>query len=493
MKKQPLSSVLCLLVGISCLLLWFVSPFTTLPAAAQSLQNSSSTKLTKSLLEAVKEAKFKEVIDYGPYYEACPGADFCPFPARRIAHRPNVDVAVIQLDANGGAQDVANVVLSRDYPDGLVVPIDRNYTASSIRWRKWDIERWDGGTFSDENGQQLTTKGWTDNPSLTTANDILAGRESAPYQFMVPYPASLFKLLVAYRIMRLVDAGTLSLDQSYSYSDASNEETVPITRLIRDWMDPMIAYSDNQATRALLKLLHDLNQVDAMNAEFRNLGLGTLQINNTDPTTGGSWQPGEIHMTALDTARLLWLIEGASDNRVLWTRPDGQPVTSAELTSPSRAYLKGLLANQGYNEVLSTSNFGTYISKGKLSGAPNTQPGIPATVPDRWIDPSDGTVTVEGIPYGQDVRFYNNNVAEVTFAHKTGLTFNYGSDAGIVESLAGKPYRHYIIAFIANLGYRYADPIFADRTSFPCYDEVGGICYTQRIPALAKQIDNQLK
>ncbi len=97
-------------------------------------------------------------------------------------------------------------------------------------------------------------------------------------------------------------------------------------------------------------------------------------------------------------------------------------------------------------------------------------------------------MTVDGIPYGRDVRPCNA-AAEVSFAHKTGITFNYGADAGIVESLPNKPYRHYIIAFLANQGYRYTDPVFADRASFPCFDAVGGICYTQRIPALAKQID----
>ncbi|HEY9643645.1 MAG TPA: hypothetical protein V6C57_24360 [Coleofasciculaceae cyanobacterium] len=84
-------------------------------------------------------------------------------------------------------------------------------------------------------------------------------------------------------------------------------------------------------------------------------------------------------------------------------------------------------------------------------------------------------------------------MAEVSFLHKTGLTLNYGSDAGIVESLPGKPYRHYIIAFLSNLGYRYADPAFANRTSYPYSDPVGGIAYTQRIPALGKQIDDGIK
>jgi len=471
--------ILGCLTGIFLLLILLCSPVVTRTAAAES--NLTSASLGSFLLNAVRTARFDQVIDYGPYNEACPGAAFCPSPAPQIAQTPNVDVAVIQLDDQGNATAVANVLLSRDYPNGLNLPIDRNYQASTVRWRRWDIERWDGGSFSDQDGSRLTTKGWRANPPLTAADDILDGRESAKNQFMVPYPASLFKLLVAYRIMRLVDAGSLTLDQNYSFTDAESDNPVAETRPIRGWMNPMITYSDNASARALLKLLHDRKQVAAMNAEFRNLGLGTLQITGTDPTTGGRWQPGRIHMTALDTARLLWIIEGASDNRTLWQRPNGQPVTSAELSATSRAYLKSLLANQGYHEALSTSN---------LCGAPNTQAGIPAKVPDRWIA-ADGTVTVDGIPYGQDVRPCNAK-AEVLFSHKTGLTFNYGSDAGIVRSFTGKPYRRYLIAFIANLGYRYADPVFADRTSFPCFDEVGGICYTQRIPALGRRIDNRL-
>ena len=112
-------------------------------------------------------------------------------------------------------------------------------------------------------------------------------------------------------------------------------------------------------------------------------------------------------------------------------------------------------------------------------------------MPARWINP-DGTETAGGFPYGQDVRPCNA-AAEVVFGHKTGLTFNYGSNAGIVRSLPGKPERRYIISFIASLGYRYTDPVFAGRSTYPCYDAVGPICYTQRIPAIARQLDDYIK
>jgi hypothetical protein len=102
-------------------------------------------------------------------------------------------------------------------------------------------------------------------------------------------------------------------------------------------------------------------------------------------------------------------------------------------------------------------------------------------------------VTVDGVAYGQGVRFSNDRLAEVSFAHRTGLTYTYGSYAGIVNSLPGKPYRDYIIAYLSNLGYRYEDQVFADRKSHPYLDPVAGITYTQRIPSLGQAIDEGLR
>lgn len=430
--------------------------------------------MESALLQAVRNAKFNEVIDYGPYNEACPGASFCPFPALRIRTTPNVDVAVLVLDNDGQVLDLANVLLSRDYPNGQVAPIDANYGTSSVRWRRWDIARFDGGTFSSTTGERLTTRGWTDNPPLTDNDDVTPGFESAPLQFMLPYPASLFKIQIAYHVMKLVDAGKLSLDNMITCTSMADK----IGKCLRE----MITISSNTATQALLRRLHSMGEVDAMNAAFADLGLYTLQINGTNPDTGGSWNPGQIHMSALDTARLFWLIDGA--NGPLWTKPSGDPVLSSELSDDSRTFLKGLLADQGFNEVLSNTNF---------CDAPNTKPGIPAYISPDWINPITGEVVVDEVRYGSDVRPCNN-AADVIFGHKTGLTFNYGSDAGIVYPKSDRrTNRHYVIAFVANLGYRYTDEVFAERRTFPCFDAVGGICYTQRIPAMGKQIDDFIK
>jgi len=447
---------------------------TLLPLAAGLCAAPAQTPLESAVLAAVRAAHFENVVDFGAGNESRPVKAHLNLPAQKIAHPPNVNVAVIQLDADGRMVDRAYVLLSRDYPDGLVVPLDGNLGANQVRFLRWDIDRWNGGTFSSDDGHQLTIKGWTNNPPLTDADDLVPGRTNAPVQFMAPYPASLFKLMVAFHVARMVDAGKISLDTDYAYAIAG---APPETRKIRDWTEPMITVSDNHATSALLKMLHDRNEIEPLNREFRELNLGTLQINGTDPKDGHGWSPGQIHMTAFDVARLLWLIAGGPG--ALWRGADGQPVTAKFLSDESRAYLKKNLLEQGFNEALSTAN---------LPGAPNVRAGIPARVAPRWINPTNGHVFLEGADYGVDIRPANER-AEVSFAHKTGLTFNYAADAGIVTALPGKPFRHYVIAFIANLGNRYADEVFAARKTFPVNDPVSPIAYTQRIPALGRALD----
>ena len=188
----------------------------------------AESPLAKALLSAVREARFEQVIDFGPANE---DRNIAPGSAKRIAHAPNVDLAVIQLDAGGRAVAWANVLLSRDYPDGLVVPVDLNAGAASVRFRRWDIERWNGGNFKPGNEAPETIKGWTNHPPLTEADDIVPRRTHAPHQFMAPYPASLFKLLVAFLAMRMVDAGIVALDTAYTYAVTN---APPIINLYED-------------------------------------------------------------------------------------------------------------------------------------------------------------------------------------------------------------------------------------------------------------------
>ncbi len=423
--------------------------------AGEAPRARASASLEKGLLRAVREAGFDGVLDFKRGGE-------------RIAHMPNVDVAVIELDAEGRPVAAANVLLSRDYPKGVGVPIDfTTWGTTAVRYTRWDLERWDGA------------KGWADAPP---EEDVVPGREKAGLRFMAPYPASLFKLLIAFRVLRLVDRGVVTLDGPWRFMRDTVDKG---ERPVRGWMEPMVTESDNTSTEALVKLLHEKGEMAGLNGELAELGLGTLQVNGTSPVTGRSWNPGSIHMTALDTARLFLLIEGGKG--VLWRTPAGREVTAAELSEPSREYLKSLLADQALHESLSST---------LLCGDKRVEPGIPAAVPARWVK-ADGTVTAAETDFGQDTRPCNA-AAEVAFLHKTGLTENYGSDGGIVRPLPGKPWRRYIVVLLSNLGYRYYDAAVADAAD-PAKGEDGfpyvstRISYTQRIPALGRRIDTLMK
>ena len=211
---------------------------------------------------------------------------------------------------------------------------------------------------------------------------------AGPHRFVAPYPASLLKLMVA------VGVG-LAMDE----------------KLTSEWpapLEPMIVVSDNDATTECVALLHRLKLIDALNERFARLGLTTLQINDTKPD--GGWRNGDgsgvghIHMTAWDTVRLLWLLDAAAPPAP-WLSGGARLLSDA-----SRTYLHGVLKRQQLDEILSSDS---------LRGLPGWVPGLP------------------GAP---------------AFAHKTGTTQNYASDAGIVQTDGV----HYIVAVLTNLGDRYA-------------------------------------
>ena len=438
---------------------------------------NAESPLESALLAAVRDAQFENVVDFGAGNEETPVSALRGMAAKKIAHPPNVNVAVLQLDEKGKLVDRAYVILSRDYPNGLVVPLDENLGTPGVRFLRWDIDRSNGGKFSSQ-GEKLSAKGWTNNPPLTDTDEIVPGRTNAPIIFAAPYPASLFKAMVAFHVLRMIDAGKISLDADYVFELPGAK---PDARKISGWLDAMITVSDNLATQALLKMFHDKNEIEPLNREFRELNLPTLQINQTDPKTGRGWDTASINLTAWDIARMFWLVDGGAEK--FWNGADGQPVTGKFLSDSSRAYFKKILGEQAFNNCLTMAN---------MPGAKNTRDGIPSRVAERWINSTNGHVVADGENFGTDIRAANAR-AEVAFLHKTGWTFNYGSDAGIVRSLPGKPFRHYVIAFVANLGHRYADEIFADRKTFPGFDPSGPIFYTQKIPALGRAVDDAVK
>ncbi|AHH97676.1 serine hydrolase [Kutzneria albida] len=457
---------------LTCTALLTAAAVTGSTALAQAGAPVPSAGLAEALRAAIDAQDFKNVLDTTP-----PGSSsalarsgardkYDPAPAELARRRglaaepkplhqtPNMDAAVIELDQAGRPVAMADVLLSPQYPHGVVVPLNaKSLSTDQVRYRWWDDTEW------DTNGGKGT-------------RDVLPGRERAPIDFSSPFPASVLKLMVGFGVLRLVDQGKVDLDADYAYRPSTVSETCggPETKPVRQFLDEMITMSKNESSCALIKMLHDLKAVDAMNKGFVDLGLPTLMLTGTDPVTGAHWIGA--NMSAIDTAKLLLAVNGGPGT--LWTTPAGKAVTREVLSASSRKFLLKTLGEQGHNEMLSTTNW---------CGRGYPAPGIPQLTPQRWVNPADGTMTVGDAVYGQDTRPCDA-AAEVSFAHKTGWTDTTGSDAGIVHSLPGKPGRHYVVAVFCNLGTDYVD---VDRPADP--PGVIPVFYTEKYGRLGLAID----
>jgi hypothetical protein len=416
--------------------------------------HGAPTTLAEALLFALDEAGLDELVDAGPEEGRCPGGRGCPIPLRRAQAPPWLDLAVIRLDEQGRAVEAGNVQVDWSARRGRLVLLDANLAASDVRFRRWSPERADLGPRA---------------PPFTEGEDLAPGRKAAGRDFMAPYPASLFKLLIAFHVERRAAQGAIALSAEVPEGPGAGAEW----RTVDEWLERMVTESDNQATKALLRFLHLRGEMELLNAGLAGLGLSTLRIDGTLPDDGSRWAPGEIHATAMDMARLIWLIAGGPG--VLWWTPEGRAVVRETLPEPARARLKRVLAYQGRHEILSTgSNCGAVAA------------GIPAAVPAHFLDVETGGEVVGETDYGRDVRPCNT-AAEVRFLHKTGLTWNYAADAGLVEPLPGKPYRRYVVALLSSAGTRWVDPERAAAPRHPC-DEAS-ICASQRLARIGAAID----
>lgn len=433
------------------------SPAATLQTDVNPETPSDQTPLEADVLRAVAGAEFSRVYDFAN--------------DQVTAQTPQVDVAVIELDEQGHIRDRANVLVSRDYPHGVIAPIDENLDSSSVRWLRWDQNRFDGSGVYGE------------------GTELVPDRTDAPLQYMSTYPASLLKSMVAFGLVFLSDHQAIDLTSNYTYNGVSKP--------IQQWTAEMIQMSNNTSAQAMIKYLHEVTYqgqsgIEFLNSELKRLGLSTLQIEGTNPDNGGNWSNGGVTMTAFDTARLDLLLDGG-DGGLLWTTADGTEVNSDVLTNSGRQWLLDIWSGSAYHWMLDTGNFCNWTTP--YTGATQyPAKGIPAVVPESSLNP-DGTSKIQwdGSPFATvDVRACNAT-AEVTYYNKYGLTYNAGSDAGIVKSLPNKPFRHYVIAVMSNLGYRYGDAALAPAGN-PCLnDAVSAYCYTERFPIMAAQLDSAMK
>jgi hypothetical protein len=366
-----------------------------------------------------------------------------------VRHMPSIDLAVVAFP-NGRAPLWANVLFSREHPQGFVADIGSD--AGVVRNVRFDAD------IRDE--QQRSIAWLPDADWRRMRFPPLWG--SGPQRFVAPYPASLAKLMLAVGVARLVDQGHCAWDDRLAYDGSAHR----VAELCAD----MISVSGNNAATALVALLHRHGVLgpahDTLEDTFTLYGLPTLAFANTRPD--GGWGNaagagvGQLRMSAWDSARLLWLLD-ADAPAAPWLAPGTPPLLSAE----SAGRLRQWLEDQALHEVLSST---------ALAGEPGWVAGLPAQLPSRWID-EQGGVNAGGYTFAPDVRAAAR-AATLRFAHKTGNTENYAADAGIVWGLGPTRRCHYIVALLSNLGTRYAP---------------GGNCATTwRVPALGRMLDAEL-
>jgi len=373
--------------------------------------------LAQALLGMVRSLQLGQVLD--------PQNDNKP-----LTHFPSIDLAVVAFPRSG-APVWANVLFSRDFPEGLVA--DTSDKAEAVRNVCY---------LADQTDAQGNSVAWLPHSNWDAMVwTPLAGQ--GKHRFVAPYPASLIKLMVAIGVGCVVDAGAHRWDDRWPYGGMS--------KTIAAWTESMIVASNNDATSAMVALLHAggwvqkhaVGETNRLEQLFASLGLRTLRLHGTQPD--GGWRNadgagvGHLQMTAWDTARLLWLLADDVPSAP-WLEASPKPLLSTD----SRMRLWGWLADQGLHEILSTT---------VVAGVPGCQVGIPARLSEHWITPQGGA-QVEHHQFPPDIRPANMQ-ATVLFAHKTGNTDNYTSDAGMVTSLGRQP-RKYAIAMISNLGRRYA-------------------------------------
>jgi len=304
-----------------------------------------------------------------------------------LGWRPSIDLAVAVFP-RGGEPVCANVLFSREHPQGLVARFDRASGAVANIGFHADVRDAAGDSYA-----------WL--PGADWSRIAFPRWFGSGPRFVAPYPASLLKTMVAVGVGLLVDSDRSDWALPLAYEGK--------TRPVGDWLFDMITVSSNEATSALVAHLHARGGIrrdgerevhNEMHALFAAHGLPGLMIANTRPDggwgNGAGSGVGQIQMTAWDALRLMWRLDADA------------PALPSLVSAASRAVIRGALDAQKLHQVLSSES---------LRALPGWVPGIPAR-----------------------------------FAHKTGGTQNYGSDAGIVHD--GE--LHYLIAVTTSLGSRYA-------------------------------------
>jgi beta-lactamase class A len=205
--------------------------------------------------------------------------------------------------------------------------------------------------------------------------DLASGAQTAVNADMQFPSASLYKLGVAWLVLREVDAQVLSLDAPLTIEAEDAVEAEPDggvavgdTPSVRDALEAMLSLSSNAAAHAFLRVLGR----SSLNQEMQRLGLTQTRVPDDDlPLT-----------SAADMARLLRLI-----------------ATSPELNASSREVLMQCLANDSPPDALRDTlpeSVDIADKTGNLEDASNvgallasTRATVILVVLDHGVDPGD--------------------------------------------------------------------------------------------------------
>ncbi|MEU6713627.1 hypothetical protein ABZ897_19295, partial [Nonomuraea sp. NPDC046802] len=216
---------------------------------AQAQEKTAETGVGAFLQKTMAGLRFEEVLDLAPPgsaqartlarvvdKEAQTTADYAKLlakaeDAKPIVQQPQLDVTVLELDRLGRLVSSGTVLMSPRNPQGVVVPVDENFHTTQVRYRQWD----DAGWYANKGQGSI---------------DIVPGRENAPIDFMLPYPASVLKLMVGFGVLRLADKGEIKLDDTYAYQPTTISSLCgpASSNTIRAYLDASITSSSNPAT-----------------------------------------------------------------------------------------------------------------------------------------------------------------------------------------------------------------------------------------------------
>lgn len=508
-------------------------------APAEPRKCLDEKSLSDLLKNSVQKVDFANVVDLGPNFteEPCPTTEPACKHGRAsvgLSKFPQIDVSVIAFQKGCKKAVVGgNVFFSRDFPEGVIAQFDKTTgEVSNVRMQRWTQERFDEGrVIKTAPFFEQTPHAWK--APFPPEDLINPAGQNAATNFMSPYPASVFKILVLTRVLNFLEEkgpldGQLSQKFTYDFGTPDNNDDVTLT--IREYLDAMIQWSGNKATAAMIQFLHKNGQivesevkdeagypaaaptVNTLNKLYADMGLPALQMNRTRSKDGlwgnrdtmylkNSSSISHISMPSWDVARFLWLMRTQRSTPVAerpnWKTANGRPVNPFMISEQVKKSFWNNLDNQLFHEVLSNTLHCNQSDGGGF--------GVPARLSQKWMDQDNLRLPVGSYPFvfaadelKGDYKFSPTiadcqKKAEVNFASKTGLTSVSGSQAGLVKGLSERGFkREYILVLNSSLGSRFTDLERLDgERVIPCFDKTQ--CYTKRINQLGALIDNSLK